>query len=100
FPSAGAVGTVTPAFGFLPTLAQAGLIAPIAFLVLRLVQGVFVGGVVATTHTVGTESVPPQWRGAVSGLVGGGGAGLGALLASLALWFSSSLYPGAEFEVM
>jgi len=100
FTAVGGVGIVTAAFGFLPTLAQAGLIAPIAFLVLRLIQGVFVGGVVATTHTVGTESVPPQWRGAVSGLVGGGGAGLGALLASLALWFSSSLYPGAEFEVM
>jgi MFS family permease len=93
------VGIVTAAFGFLPTLATAGLLAPVAFLALRLVQGVFVGGVVATTHTVGTESVPAQWRGAVSGLVGGGGAGLGALLASLAFWLASTLFPGQEFEI-
>ncbi|MEA2866665.1 MAG: transporter, family, proline/betaine transporter [Bradyrhizobium sp.] len=93
------VGIVTAAFGLLPTLAQVGLLAPIAFLALRLVQGVFVGGVVATTHTVGTESVPANWRGAVSGLVGGGGAGLGALLASLAFFVASSLYPSPEFEV-
>jgi MFS family permease len=93
------VGIVTATFGILPTLAQVGLLAPIAFLALRLVQGVFVGGVVATTHTVGTESVPANWRGAVSGLVGGGGAGLGALLASLAFFVASSLYPGSEFEV-
>ncbi len=53
---------------------------------------------VATTHTVGTESVPAQWRGAVSGLVGGGGAGLGALMASVAFWIASTLYPGQEFE--
>jgi MFS family permease len=92
------VGIVTASFGFLPTLATAGILAPIAFLALRLVQGVFVGGVVATTHTVGTESVPAQWRGAVSGLVGGGGAGLGALMASVAFWIASTLYPGQEFE--
>jgi MFS transporter, MHS family, proline/betaine transporter len=93
------VGITTAAFGVLPTLAQAGLIAPVAFLGLRLIQGIFVGGVVATTHTVGTESVSEKWRGAVSGLVGGGGAGLGALLASLAFWAASTLYPGADFEI-
>lgn len=93
------VGIVTAAFGLLPTLATVGLLAPIAFLGLRLIQGIFVGGVVATTHTIGTESVPEHWRGAVSGLVGGGGAGLGALLASVAFWIASALYPGREFEV-
>lgn len=93
------VGIVTALFGALPTIAQAGILAPVLFLILRLVQGVFVGGVVATTHTVGTESVPPHWRGAVSGLVGGGGAGLGALLASFAFWATSTIFPGAEFDV-
>ena len=71
------VGLSTAAFGLLPTVAQVGLLAPILFLLLRLVQGVFVGGVVASTHTIGTESVAPKYRGAVSGLIGGGGAGLG-----------------------
>ncbi|MBX9587674.1 MAG: MFS transporter [Hyphomonadaceae bacterium] len=93
------VGVATAAFGVLPTIAQVGLLAPVLFLALRLVQGIFVGGVVATTHTVGTEFVPPHWRGTVSGMVGGGGAGLGALLASLAFWMTSNLFPGEQFDV-
>ena len=83
------VGCRTAAFGLLPTVAQVGVLAPMLFLILRLVQGIFVGGVVASTHTIGTESVPAQWRGAMSGLVGGGGAGIGALLASLVFLRSS-----------
>jgi MFS family permease len=99
FVAVSGVGLATAAFGLLPTLAQVGILAPIIFLILRLVQGVFVGGVVATTHTVGTESVPRKWRGAVSGLVGGGGAGLGALMASLAFWIASSIFTGSDFDV-
>jgi MFS family permease len=71
----------------------------VLFLLLRLVQGVFVGGVVASTHTIGTESVALKYRGAVSGLIGGGGAGLGALLASLTYLAMSSLFPGDLFDV-
>jgi MFS transporter, MHS family, proline/betaine transporter len=93
------VGISTALFGTLPTVAQVGVAAPIIFLLLRLVQGVFVGGVVASTHTIGTESVAPKWRGAVSGLIGGGGAGMGALLASLAYLAMSSLFPGDAFNV-
>ena len=93
------VGISTAAFGTLPTLAQAGIVAPILFIVLRLIQGVFVGGVVASTHTIGTESVSPRWRGTMSGLIGGGGAGVGALLASLTFLVTSSLFPGESFNV-
>src|SRR5450755_2322610 len=91
------VGISTAAFGLLPTIAQAGYIAPVLFLILRLVQGIFVGGVVASTHTIGTEWVSPKWRGAMSGLVGGGGAGIGALLASFVFLIASSLFPGEAF---
>src|SRR5262249_2774594 len=93
------VGVSTATFGLLPTIAQVGVIAPVIFLVLRLVQGVFVGGVVASTHTMGTESVPAQWRGAMSGLIGGGGACVGALLASLIFLITSSIFPGDAFAV-
>jgi MFS family permease len=93
------VGISTAAFGLLPTIAQVGVIAPIVFLLLRLVQGIFVGGVVASTHTIGTESVPAQWRGAMSGLVGGGSAGIGALLASFVFLVTSSIFPGDAFAV-
>jgi MFS family permease len=93
------VGVTTAAFGVLPTIAQVGVIAPVIFLVLRLVQGVFVGGVVASTHTIGTESVPMQYRGLMSGLIGGGGAGIGALLSSVIFLITSSIFPGEAFAV-
>jgi len=93
------VGISTAGFGLLPTIAQVGVIAPVIFLVLRLIQGVFVGGVVASTHTMGTESVSPRWRGAMSGLIGGGGAGIGALLASFIFLITSSIFPGDAFAV-
>lgn len=91
------VGVATALLGTLPTIAQAGLIAPVLFVILRLVQGIFVGGVVASTHTIGTETVGAQWRGLMSGLIGGGGASIGALLASLAFYVVSSLFPGPAF---
>jgi MHS family proline/betaine transporter-like MFS transporter len=92
------VGVATALFGALPTVETVGVAAPIMFIVLRLIQGVFVGGVVAATHTIGTESVAPRWRGAVSGLIGGGGAGMGALFASLAFYVMSALFPGDAFD--
>jgi MHS family proline/betaine transporter-like MFS transporter len=93
------VGIATALFGALPTIEQIGVAAPVIFLVLRLIQGLFVGGVVASTHTIGTESVPPNWRGAMSGLIGGGGAGIGALLASVAYFVATEAFPGDLFAV-
>lgn len=93
------VGISTALFGALPTIDQIGVSASVIFIVLRLVQGIFVGGVVASTHTIGTESVPLHWRGAMSGLIGGGGAGIGALLASIAFFITSAIFPGALFAV-
>jgi MFS transporter, MHS family, proline/betaine transporter len=91
------VGVATAAFGVLPTVEMVGVTAPILFLILRLIQGVFVGGVVASTHTIATETVPARWRGTVSGFIGGGGAGIGALIASVIYYITSSVFPGAAF---
>lgn len=93
------VGISTALFGVLPTVAQVGIAAPVIFLVLRLVQGLFVGGVVASTHTIGTETVPARWRGLMSGMIGGGGAGIGALIASLFYWITSEAFPGEAYSV-
>lgn len=92
------VGLSTAAFGLLPTIHQIGLVAPVLFLILRIIQGIFVGGIVASTHTIGTESISPRHRGLMSGLIGSGGAGMGAMMASFAYFVLSRLYPGAEFE--
>lgn len=94
------VGLSTAAFGLLPTIRQVGIVAPVLFIALRLVQGIFVGGVVASTHTIGTESVPLRWRGLMSGLVGSGGAGIGALLASIVFLLTSTVFPGDAFTEM
>ncbi len=91
------VGLVTASMGALPTAAQVGVLAPIALLVLRLAQGLFVGGVFASTLTLGAESVSPRWRGAVSGLVGGGGTAAGSVLASLALVAATRVFAGDTF---
>jgi MFS family permease len=93
------VGISTALFGVLPTIAQVGMIAPILFLILRVIQGVFVGGIVASTHTIGTESISPRYRGLMSGLVGGAGAGMGSLLASFAYLILVKGFPDAAFEV-
>jgi MFS transporter, MHS family, proline/betaine transporter len=93
------VGVATALFGALPTIDQIGVAAPAMFIVLRLIQGIFVGGVVASTHTIGTESVPPYWRGAMSGLIGGGGAGIGALVASVVYFITTEAFPGDLYAV-
>jgi MHS family proline/betaine transporter-like MFS transporter len=93
------VGVATAALGALPTIGQAGLLAPVVFIVVRLIQGIFVGGVVASTHTIGTETVAPRWRGLMSGLIGGGGAAIGGLIASLVFFLVSSAFPGPAFSV-
>ncbi len=92
------VGVATALMGAVPTIDQIGLVAPLLFLLLRLIQGIFVGGVVASTHTIGTETAPPAWRGLFSGLIGAGGAGFGGLLASAIFFVISSLFPGETFK--
>ncbi|WAP59812.1 MFS transporter [Streptomyces sp. S465] len=92
------VGLTTAAMGLVPTYAVVGVLAPVLFLLLRVVQGLFVGGVTASTHTLGTESIGPRWRGLMSGLIGAGGAGLGAALASVAYIAVSAAFPGPAFE--
>src|SRR5690606_27060476 len=93
------VGISTALFGALPTIHQVGILAPILFLVLRVIQGMFVGGIVASTHAIGTESISPRYRGLMSGLIGGAGAGMGALLASFTYLVLSEIFPGEEFDV-
>lgn len=77
------IGVSTALMGAVPTYAAAGLLAPLLFLLLRVVQGLFVGGIVASSHTLGTETAGPRHRGLMSGLIGIGGAAIGAVLASL-----------------
>lgn len=92
----GGIGTVTGLMGLLPTINQVGLLAPALFILLRVLQGVFVGGVVSSSHTIGTETVEPRLRGLVSGIIGTGAA-IGSLLASGMYFIVSHVFPGDSF---
>jgi MFS transporter, MHS family, proline/betaine transporter len=83
------MAVATTAIGCLPTYAAIGVLAPILLIVLRLVQGLSLGGEFATSLTLLAESVLPGRRGLASGLVGGAsvlgfllGSGIGALLSA------------------
>jgi MFS transporter, MHS family, proline/betaine transporter len=52
--------------------------------------------VVASTHAVATETTPARWRGTASDFIGGG-VGMGALIASVIYYITSSVFPGAAF---
>ncbi|MBU6257845.1 MAG: MFS transporter [Burkholderiales bacterium] len=93
------VGISTALMGTLPTVAMIGVAATLLFLALRLIQGVFMGGMVASTHTLGTESIAPRWRGLASGIISGGGSGVGKLFASLVFLLVSAIFRGPAFAV-
>jgi MFS family permease len=93
------VGVATALMGAIPTIETIGIIAPIVFIALRLVQGVFMGGMVASTHTIGTETISKRWRGLASGIISGGGSGIGKLMASLTFLLVATVFPGPAFDV-
>lgn len=67
--------------GCLPTYAAAGVIAPVLLILLRLLQGLSVGGEYSASITYLAEASPPQRRGFTSSLAAAG-ATLGILLGS------------------
>ena len=56
FLTMGGVGIITALMGALPTVSQIGVLAAVLFLALRVLQGIFIGGINASTHTIGTET--------------------------------------------
>ncbi|MFJ7238838.1 MFS transporter [Streptomyces olivaceus] len=76
-------GILTAAMGFLPGIGTIGAAAPVLLLLLRVTQGLFVGGITASTHTIATESLPERWRGMAAGLIKGGGGSLAVVVINL-----------------
>ena len=80
------MGAATFAIGLLPTYRQAGLIAPAAFILLRLIQGVALGGEWGGAAIYIAEHAPEGKRGLLTSWIGAAAAfGLGgALIVTLA----------------
>ncbi|WP_245454155.1 MFS transporter [Aquabacter cavernae] len=88
--SAGMMTVSTVAIGLLPTYAHIGALAPVLLLILRLLQGVSIGGEYTTAAIFLGENTHPRRRGFVTsfaamGATGGTllGSAVGALTASL-----------------
>lgn len=83
--SAVAMAVATSLVGCLPTYATAGLLAPVLFTALRLIQGLSVGGEFTTSITYLVEHAPPGRRalqGSFAGLTAGAGILLGSAIGS------------------
>ncbi|MBO1268169.1 MHS family MFS transporter [Arthrobacter sp. PO-11] len=78
------MGVGTTFIGLLPTTAQIGIAAPVALVVLRLVQGVAVGGEWGGAALMAIEHAPMKHRGFAAAFANAGGPA-GAVLGALAL---------------
>ena len=75
------MGASTTAIGILPTSAQAGILAPSALVLLRVVQGVAVGGEWGGATLMAVEHAPARKRGFAAAFANAGGPA-GGLLAT------------------
>ncbi|WP_306368733.1 MFS transporter [Nocardiopsis sp. CC223A] len=89
------MGVASTLIGVLPTYAQVGIAAPIALVLLRVLQGVAVGGEWGGAALMTVEHARPENRG-VWGGVTQMGAPSGAVLATLALALAG-LLPDEQF---
>jgi MHS family proline/betaine transporter-like MFS transporter len=83
--------------GFLPTYAQAGIAAPILLTLLRIWQGISLGGEYSGNLIYLTESAPKNWRATITSLACTG-ANLGILLAGLVTTATSYYFSAALFQ--
>jgi len=90
--SATTMACSTAIAGCLPVYESVGIVAPIAFLALRILQGVSTGGEFTTSVVFMVETAPPNKRGLVGSLAGMT-AGLGILLGSAIGSALFSFYP-------
>lgn len=90
--SATTMACSTALAGCLPVYDSVGILAPVAFLALRVVQGVSTGGEFTTSVVFMVEKAPPGKRGLIGSLAGTT-AGLGILLGSAVGSALFSFYP-------
>lgn len=89
------MGVASTIIGLLPPTAQAGIIAPVALITLRIVQGLAVGGEWGGAMLMALEHAPKERRGFAASFANMGGPA-GAVLATLAVSAVSTL-PNEQF---
>lgn len=89
------MGVASTLMGLLPGTAQVGVLAPIALVLLRIVQGVSVGGEWGGATLVALEHAPARSRGLATAFSSAGGP-VGAVVATLMLGLFS-LLPTEQF---
>ncbi len=57
-----------------PTYSQVGMLSPAIFIGLRLIAGVFIGGLISGGLVFGPENFPEKWRGFMTGFAESGGS--------------------------
>ena len=76
------MGAATTAIGFLPSYYSAGVFSPLALVLLRLTQGLAIGGQWGGAILIATESAPKSRRG-LYGSIAQAGVPVGVVLANL-----------------
>ncbi|HEV7614208.1 MAG TPA: MFS transporter [Steroidobacteraceae bacterium] len=89
------MGGGTALIGFLPTYADIGVAAPVLLVLLRLIQGIGLGGEWGGAVLLAYEYAPPERRG-FFGSIPQSGVTFGMLLSTLFIGFASSL-PDQQF---
>ncbi|RBM01664.1 MFS transporter [Glutamicibacter soli] len=89
------MGGASTLIGLLPPTAQVGMLAPIALIILRVVQGLAVGGEWGGAMLMALEHAPKERRGFAASFANMGGPA-GAVLATLAV-SAVSLLPNEQF---
>jgi MFS family permease len=95
--SVAGMGIATVLIGGLPTYAQAGVLSTASLVILRLCQGIFLGGEYSGSAVISAEAVPDRLRGLFQGLVRSG-LPFGIVLASVDLALANVLYPGQAMQ--
>jgi MFS family permease len=90
------MGTATMLIGFLPSYRTAGALAPLALTLLRLAQGLAVGGQWGGAILLATESVSKSRRG-LYGSIAQAGLPVGVILANLAVLIANGATSPVDF---
>lgn len=92
------MGVVTVLQGLVPTYQQAGLTGPVMLIILRILQGLALGGEVPLAMVFLSETSPTSRRGFISSWQGASGVASGALASGVGLGLVLTLSKGALYS--